>query len=74
MCLFLNKSVNFWNLYHKVVNIDSTKNHLGFGQNHLVYNSTIKGTNIPNMMISDEKKQNTLEEAAFTPPSERCSD
>lgn len=71
MCLFLNKSVNFWNLHHKAVNTDSTN---GFGQNDLVHNSTTKETNIPNTMIWDENKQNRLEQTAISPSSERCSD
>lgn len=69
VCMFLNKSVNFCDLCHKVVNTDSTN---GFGQNHLVYFSAIKETNIPNVMISDEKKQNRPEQAALSPPPERC--
>lgn len=61
--MFLNKSVNFCN--HKVVNIHNTN---GLGQNHLVHNSIIKETNILNMMIPDEKKQNRLEQVAISPP------
>lgn len=47
---------------------------MGLDKNRLVHNSTIKETNIPNMMISDAKKQNRFQQAAISPPSERCSD
>lgn len=63
VCLFLNKSVNFWNLCHKAMNTDSND---GLGQNRLVNNSTIK--------VPDENKQNRLEQTAISPSSERCSD